>query len=108
MVEIIAAAAESKKALDLKILDISKTSNIVDCLVICSGESTPQIRAIEKEIDLQLCKNMIKGFKWEGVISSGWVILDLGSVVVHILGTAEREYYRLEDLWGKEAIVYHY
>lgn len=85
-----------------------KSSHLVDYLVICSGESTPQIRAIEKEIDAQLRKNKIKGFRWEGVISSGWVILDLGNVVVHVMGEVEREYYNLEDLWDKEAIVYHY
>lgn len=92
----------------MQILDVSKTSNIVDCLVICGGESTPQIRAIETEIDTQLRKNKIKGFRWEGVVSSGWVILDLGEVVVHVMGEAERDYYKLEDLWGKEAVVYHY
>lgn len=90
------------------ILDVSKTSNLVDYLVICSGETEPQLGAIKREIDLQLRKNKIKSFKWEGVIGSGWVILDLGSIVVHVMRTTEREYYRLEDLWGKEAIVYHY
>jgi ribosome-associated protein len=108
VIDIIAEAAESKKALDLKILDVRKNSSIADYLIICSGESEPQIRAIEREIDAQLKQHQIKGYKWEGVKSSGWVILDLGSVVVHILGTAERQYYRLEELWGKEAIVYHY
>ena len=90
------------------VLDVSKSSKIVDHLAICSGETGPQIRAIAKEIDSQLRKNEIKGFKWEGVIGSGWVILDLGSIVVHVLGAAERDYYRLEDLWGKDAVVYHY
>jgi ribosome-associated protein len=77
-------------------------------LVICSGESAPQLRAIEKEIDTQLQRLKIKKIKWEGVIGSGWFILDLGAVVAHVLSPDEREYYRLEDLWGKEAVVYHY
>lgn len=81
---------------------------MVDLLVICGGDSTAQIRAIEKEIDAQLRRNEIKNFKWEGVITSGWVILDLGDLVVHVMGASEREYYNLEELWGKEAIVYHY
>lgn len=89
-------------------MDVRKSSNIVDYLVICSGDSAPQLRAIEKEIDTQLRSHKEKKFRWEGVIGSGWFILDLGSVVVHVLGTSEREYYRLEDLWGKEAVVYHY
>lgn len=92
----------------MKILDVAKTSNIIDYLVICSGDSGPQLRAIEKEIDKRLRKNKIKGFRWEGLVRSGWLILDLGSVVIHIMGVAEREYYNLEELWGKEAIVYHY
>lgn len=106
--EIIAGAAESKLATDLKILDVRQTSAVVDYIVICSGETEPQLRAIEKEIDSQLRKNEIKNFRWEGVPSSGWVVLDLGSIVVHLLREAEREYYKLEDLWGKEAVVYHY
>jgi ribosome-associated protein len=76
--------------------------------VICSAESNPQLRAIEKEIDNRLRKNKIKGFRWEGLVRSGWVVLDLGPVVAHIMGEAEREYYNLEELWGKEAIIYHY
>lgn len=108
MVDIIAGAAENKKALDIQILDVRKSSPIVDFIVICSAESGPQIRAIEKEIETELRQREIKNIKWEGVMSSGWMVLDLGSVVVHVLGTAEREYYRLEDLWGSEAIVYHY
>lgn len=106
--EIIAAAAESKLATDLEILDVRQTSAVVDYIVICSGETEPQLRAIEKEIDSQLRKNEIKNFRWEGVPSSGWVVLDLGSIVVHLLREAEREYYKLEELWGKEAVVYHY
>jgi len=108
VLEIIAKAAESKQAIDLKILDLSKTSNIVDYLVVCSGESEPQIQAIKKEVDSELRKNKIKGYKWEGVIGSGWVVLDLGWIVVHVMGMAERERYQLEYLWGKDAIVYHY
>ena len=79
------------------------------------GESGPQLRAIAKEIDLALRKHAIKDFIWEGVMSSGracrqagWLVLDLGSIVIHVLGETERAYYNLEELWGKGAIVYHY
>lgn len=108
LIDVVTKAAESKKALDLNILDVRKTSNAVDYLVICSAESDPQLRAIEKEIDKQLRKNKIKGFRWEGLVSSGWMVLDLGSIVLHIMGTEERAYYNLEELWGKKAIIYHY
>jgi ribosome-associated protein len=108
ILEIIAQAAEEKQASDLKILDVSKTSPVVDFIVIGSGESEPQLRAIAKEIGSELRKHEIKNFRWEGVPGSGWLVLDLGSVVVHLLKEEARRYYKLEDLWGKEAIVYHY
>ncbi|MBN2057930.1 MAG: ribosome silencing factor [Candidatus Saganbacteria bacterium] len=108
LIELICRAAEAKKALDLKVLDVRKTSNIVDYMIICSGDSSPQLRAIEKEIDKSLRSNKIKGFRWQGLVGSGWLVLDLGAVVVHIMGVKERAYYDLEDLWGKEAVVYHY
>lgn len=87
---------------------MSQTSAIVDHIVIGSGESEPQLRAIAKEIDAELRKNDVKNFRWEGVPSSGWLVLDLGSIVVHLLKEEQRDYYQLEDLWGKEAVVYHY
>jgi len=107
-IELIAKAADAKSALDLKILDVRKTSNIVDYIIICSGESEPQIRAIEKEIDKKLRLDKIKGFRWQGVASSGWVVLDLGDVAIHIMKEEERDYYNLEELWEKDAIIYHY
>ena len=89
-------------------MDVSKTSPVVDFIVIGSGESDPQLRAIAKEIDSELRKHEVKNFRWEGVLSSGWLVLDLGSIVIHLLKEEERQYYKLEELWGKEAIVYHY
>ena len=85
-----------------------KTSDLVDYFVICSVESEPQLRAVEKEIDKNLRAHKIKSFRWEGKITSGWIILDLGDIVVHIMNEYERGYYKLEELWEKDAIIYHY
>ncbi|MBN3033810.1 MAG: ribosome silencing factor [Candidatus Saganbacteria bacterium] len=106
--ELIVRAAESKKALDLKILDVRQSSALLDYLVICGADSQPQLRAIAKEIEARLRANGFKDFRWEGLPGSGWLILDLGSIVVHLLKEEERAYYKLEELWGKEAVVYHY
>ena len=108
LIEIICEAAETKKALDIKALDVRKISAMVDFWIICSVESEPQLRALEKEIDARLRENNIKGFIWQGTVQSGWIVLDLGSIVVHLMGQKERAYYNLEELWGKEAIIYHY
>ncbi len=81
---------------------------MVDHIVIAGADSEPQLRAIAKEIDAELRKHGTKNYRWEGVSGSGWLVLDLGPVVVHLLKDEEREYYKLEELWGKGAIVYHY
>jgi ribosome-associated protein len=87
---------------------VRESSKLADYLVLCSGEADTHLRGIEKGIDEALRKNKIKGFKWEGVSSSGWLILDLGAIVVHVMSQEARDYYRLEELWGKDAVVYHY
>lgn len=107
LLELIAAAAENKQATDIKILDISNASKLVDYLIICSVESDAQLRAIEKEINRCLRLNNIKGFRWQGIVKSGWLLLDLGTTVVHLMREEQRNYYDLEGLWGKEAVVYH-
>ncbi|MDI6732046.1 MAG: ribosome silencing factor [Candidatus Margulisbacteria bacterium] len=106
--DIIVNSAEAKKALGLKSFDVRKTSKLVDFVVICSGDSTPHLAAIEKEIDKNLKNVSIKGLRWEGTAVSGWVLLDLGNIIVHVMRSVEREYYQLEELWEDKAIVYHY
>ena len=108
VVEVIVEAGESKQAENIMVLDVSKTSPVVDYLVILSAESEPQVRAIEKEIDKQLRSNKIKGFRWQGVAKSGWIGLDLGDILVHIMRAEERAYYNLEELWENDAVTYHY
>lgn len=108
LLEKIVRAAEEKKGLNIKALDVRKSSPVADFLVVVSGESAPQLKAIESEIDKTLRSTKIRGFRWQGDPSSGWLILDLGSIVVHIMGETERDYYGLEELWGHDAVVYHY
>jgi len=109
MAMLIARAAEAKSAADIKVLDLKRISPLADYLVICTGESAPQIRAISLSIDEKLRAKGIKSkaSKWEGKLNSNWMVLDLGSVVVHVMGPEERARYKLEDLWEKRSIVYH-
>lgn len=76
-------------------------------MVITSAESIPQIRAICKEIEEGVMKIGVKKPKWHGLIESNWMILDLGSVIVHVMTPEERQKYNLEELWGKTAVIYH-
>ena len=95
MVEI----ASDRKAEDIVMLDISKVSIIADYFVICNGTSDRQVRAIAKEVDEQLGDAGVNPISVEGMNDAKWVLMDYGSVLVHIFDPATRDFYRLEQLW---------
>ena len=99
--------ASDKKASDVILLDIRNVTTIADYFVICSGSNPRQIQAIADAIDEQLAEQGARVLHREGVADAGWILLDFGDVIVHIFGTREREYYRLESLWSDaKTVVY--
>lgn len=100
-------AASDKKASDIILLDIRDVTTFADYFVICSGNNPRQLQAIADTIDEELGKQGAKVLHQEGVAESGWLLLDVGDVIVHIFGTKEREYYHLERLWNEaKTVVY--
>ncbi|MPZ15222.1 MAG: ribosome silencing factor [Chloroflexi bacterium] len=98
--------ASEKQASDIIMLDLRPISLLADYFVICSGSSERQITAIQADIVGEV-RNSARGkpTRQEGRPSSGWVLLDYGDVVVHIFAPAEREYYRLEEVWAEASPV---
>jgi ribosome-associated protein len=92
--------ASDRKAEDIVMLDISKVSIIADYFVICSGTSDRQVRAIAREIDEQLGKAGVNPISVEGMNDAKWVLMDYGSVLVHVFDPATRAFYQLEQLWA--------
>ncbi|MBM2826807.1 MAG: rsfS [Dehalococcoidia bacterium] len=80
-------------------LDIRGVSSFADYFVICSGQTQRQLQAILDEMDVALEKVGAPVLHREGTVDSGWVLLDFGSVVVHLFSPWEREYYSLDRLW---------
>lgn len=105
--EILAAfrAAESKKALDIKILDVEEVSSFTDYFIICSGTNPRQNHAISDEIGEQLAKIGYKPVSTEGYESAGWILMDYGDFVIHIFSEETRNYYDLERLWGMAPVL---
>lgn len=92
---------EDKQASDIVLLDIRPVSIVADYFVICNGSSERQIGALAREVMETLEREAdVAPLHAEGDAASGWVLLDYGAVVVHIFAPAEREYYRLEELWS--------
>jgi ribosome-associated protein len=95
-----ADAADSKKALDIHILDLRTLTYITDYFVICSGSSTTQVSAVADWIGQTLAKSGLHPSHIEGQAESSWVLMDYGDVVVHVFDEQARAYYSLEKLWG--------
>ncbi len=94
-----ADAAVGKKAEDIIILDLSDLLGIVDYFVICEGKNDRQVDYISDSIKEELRKDRVKPFGVEGNGRAGWVLLDYGSVVIHVFTTEVRQYYQIERLW---------
>ena len=78
---------------------------MADFFVICSGRSDRQVQALASAIVDELRDDGIKPIGMEGKASSRWVLLDYGSVIVHVFAPEEREFYGLERLWSNAAQV---
>jgi ribosome-associated protein len=98
-------AALDKQAVDILMLDIRQVTSFADYFVICSAESERQIDAICDGIDAVLSQDGINIYRREGSADSGWVLLDFGSVIVHVFDQTTRQYYDLEQLWEKATPV---
>lgn len=68
--------------------------------MICSGTSERHLAALSEEIREELTRRGERTLRVEGSPRSGWILLDYGSVIVHLFSRAERDYYRLERLWA--------
>jgi ribosome-associated protein len=83
----------------LIVLDLSGLTIIADYFVICSGESTTQVRAIAEFIQYEFAGKGLKPLGIEGLAFSHWVLMDFGDVIVHVFEKETRAYYDLERLW---------
>ena len=99
-------AAESKKATDIKVLDLTGVTSFADYFVICTGANQRQIQAITDEVGLQLKEQAQElPLSLEGYNQAEWVLADYGDLLVHIFSPKAREYYDLERLWRSAKTV---
>lgn len=97
--------ASDKKAADIVLLRTSEVTTMADYFVICSGRSDRQLQALAKGIVDELREAGIRPLGVEGRGAARWVLLDYGSVIVHLFAPEEREFYGLERLWSNAAQV---
>ena len=96
----IAKAASDKKARDIVMLDMRNISIITDYFIVCSANSTTQVKAIADNIEDKLAEAGVHPTHKEGYADARWVLLDYGDVVAHVFLEEERDFYNLEQLWA--------
>ncbi len=101
----IVEVASDKKASDVLLLRTSEVTIMADYFVICSGRSDRQVQALSQAIADELREDGVRPLGVEGLGSARWVLLDYGSVIVHVFAPEEREYYGLERLWSSATEV---
>lgn len=93
------AAAEDKKAIDITVLKLIGVTEFTDYFVICSGSSTRQVQSIVDEIQERLKAHVSRPLHIEGYNNAEWVLMDYGSLIVHVFTENSRRFYDLERLW---------
>ncbi|WP_323017265.1 ribosome silencing factor [Castellaniella sp.] len=97
-------ALEDIKAQDIKVFNTTGLTSLFDRIVIASGTSNRQTRAIASHVAEQAKKQGLEVIALEGEDSGEWVLLDLGDIVVHCMQPAIRSYYNLEEIWGAKPV----
>ena len=94
-----AKALDSKKGQDIQVIDVESLTSLADYFVICSGTSNTQINALCDAVEKAVNEGGEPTLHREGYRGGTWVLLDFGSVVVHVFNHEAREFYSLERLW---------
>ena len=90
---------DKKKAVDLKAIHITDYSIVADYFVIATGTSNTHVKSLADELEYEMSNLGIEPNHIEGK-ATGWIVLDYGTVIVHIFTGESREYYNLERLWS--------
>jgi ribosome-associated protein len=102
----LAAALDERKGEDILLLDLTGVCSFADCFVLATGLSERTLQALADDLQRKF-KGVVAGSRApvEGKAASGWMLLDFGSVIVHLFSPAQRKYYQLEELWRQGRVV---
>ncbi len=106
LVFLAAEAADDRKAGDMVLINIAEVSTLADYLLIVTGFSKVQLRAISGSIIDKIEEDFNRlPLRTEGQDRGGWVLIDYGDAIVHIMMPEQREFYNLEAFWGHGEMV---
>lgn len=100
LAKIAVSALEDIKGRDIVVFNVRKMTALFDKVIIVSGDSNRQVRALANNVCEEVKKAGGRVFGSEGEQTGEWVLVDLGAVIVHVMQPAIRQYYNLEEIWG--------
>ncbi len=100
----IAQVLDKKKAIDVKAIHITEYSIVADYFIVASGTSNTHVKSLADDLEFEMSKLGVEPDHIEGR-ATGWILLDYGSVIVHVFTPESREYYNLERLWSDAQTV---
>ena len=97
--KIVVSALEDIKGKDIEVLNTTKLTSMFDRLVIATGDSNRQVKALARNVQDKVREAGAEVLSVEGEETGEWVLVDLGDIVVHVMQPSVRQYYNLEELW---------
>ena len=99
LMENIVKVLDENKGIDIEALEITELTTVADYFVIVTGTSSTHVRALTEDVEDGLSKLGVEPERIEGK-ATGWILMDYGSVIVHIFTADMREHFNLEHLWA--------
>lgn len=107
MAKIAFEALDNKQGEDIKVLDISDVTVLADYFIIANGNNPNHVQSLIDETEKRLSEAGYEPKNIEGYRSASWILLDYGSIIIHIFSKEDRLFYDLERIWsdGKEIVL---
>ncbi len=105
LVKTVVAALEDMKAVNVKVLDVRRVTDVSDCMVLASGNSDRHVRSIADRVVERAREGGFRPMGVEGERDAEWVLVDLNDVIVHVMLPRVREFYGLEELWDAPPVA---
>ncbi len=100
LIDIVINALEEVKGKDITTLNVSDLTDVMDTIVVASGNSNRQVKAMANNVVEDCKKAGFQPIGVEGMDTAEWVLVDFGDIVVHVMQPTTREFYDLEKLWS--------
>ena len=96
----IARVLDSKRGKDIKIIHVEEKTVITEYFVICTGNSSTQVKALVGEVEFKLEERGVSPYNVEGRDNNAWIVMDYSNVIVHVFSREARDFYNLDKLYG--------